>query len=174
MMPSGERHSRWGGGRLRSGRKTEETTEELSSVFISQKPPNWYICTWKGKNTEELFPYKVSSYSFHLTLYSSWLWWKGLEPNLLLKVAYSKQNGAMFNTGTVPGNHQAKQTTDYVFLKWSMASGPQGKDTTFGLFLGKMDCQIKESERKKWTSDLFLSCSPPWWALWKGLSSPHK
>lgn len=60
-----------------------------------------------------------------------------------------KAEWGMPNTETVPGNHQAKQTTYYVFLKWSMASGPGEKTQPFGLFLGKLDCQTKESERDK-------------------------
>lgn len=39
------------------------------------------------------FPDKISSHSFHIALYSSWLWWRGPELSLLLKIAYSKQNG---------------------------------------------------------------------------------
>lgn len=47
-----------------------------------------------------------------------------------------KTEWGMPSTETVPGNHQAKQTTYYVFLKWSMASGPRGKDMTFWVTLG--------------------------------------
>lgn len=56
------------------------------------------------RNTE-LFPDKVSLHGFHIALYSSWLWWRGPEPSLLLKIAYSKQNGEC------PTPKQCQETT---------------------------------------------------------------
>lgn len=172
-MPSRERHRRWGAGSHRPGRKREGTTEELSSILISPKPLNWHICTWKVRNTEELFPDKVSSHSFHTALYSSWLWWRGPEPSLLLKIAYSKQNGEC------PTLKQCQETTkqnkQHIMLFWNgqWLQDLGEKTQPFGLLLGKLGCQIKESERKNRTSDLFLSCLPAWWPLWKGLRCPH-
>lgn len=144
------------GGRHTPGRKTGRTTEDLSSMPVSQK------------NTS---PIKISPHGF---LYSSWLWWRGQESSLLLRRAYSKQNGEW------PTLKQCQETTKQNKKHITFFGGGQwlqnlgGKTQPSGLFLGKMDCQTKESEREKWSSDLFLSCSPSCWALWKGLRSPRK
>lgn len=60
---------------------------------------------WKVRNTEELFPDKVSSHSFHMALYSSWLWWKGTGTKSATQNSLFKAEWGMPNAETVPGNH---------------------------------------------------------------------
>lgn len=54
---------------------------------------NKHICIWKVRNTGKLLPDKVSSHGFYMALTVAGYGGMGLEPNLLLKIAYSKQNG---------------------------------------------------------------------------------
>lgn len=54
---------------------------------------NKHVCMWKVRNTGKLLPDKVPSHGFYMALTVAGYGRMGLEPNLLLKIAYSKQNG---------------------------------------------------------------------------------
>lgn len=124
---------RWGGGRHTPGRKIGGTTEELSSIPVSQKNSS---------------PIKISSHGFHIALYSSWLWWRGPEPSLLLRIAYSKQNGEC------PTLKQCQETTkqnkQHIMFFWSgqWLQDLGEKTQPFGLFLVRWIARLKNQRRK--------------------------
>lgn len=143
VMSSRKQHSRQG-----RGRQTP-----LSLFFRHAQQTYMYVESEEHRKT----PSWQSPFSWLLHgPYSSWLWWNGTGTKSVTQNSLLKAEWGMPNLEKVPGNHEAKQTTYYVFLKWSKAWGPWGKDTPFGLLLVNLDCQIKESEIKNWISDLFI------------------